>query len=118
MVSWLFVSCLGSFISSSEWTQKALQEEQKKKEEEKRKKEEEKKRKKEEEKEKKKQQQLLQGNGGADNDTASVGDDSAEQSPSAAKPMKKNFASIDCGAKVISANPEASGAGNVISTSK
>ena len=32
--------------------------------------------------------------------------------------LKKNFASIDCGAKVVSANAESQGAGNIISSSR
>ena len=32
--------------------------------------------------------------------------------------LKKNFASLDCGAKVVSANPESQGAGNIISPAR
>jgi hypothetical protein len=34
------------------------------------------------------------------------------------KSLKKNFASLDCGAKIISANPESQGAANIISPSR
>ena len=41
-----------------------------------------------------------------------------ESPPVATKALKKNFASMDCGAKVLSANSEAQSPGNVISPHK
>lgn len=101
-----------------EWSQKALEEEQKKKEDEKRKK--------EEEKLKKKQQQQLQQQlhhqGGAkssENVTYVKGSEMTSDSPAGkVLNLKKNFASLDCGAKVVSANPESQGAGNIISPAR
>eukprot|EP00095_Tigriopus_kingsejongensis_P006248 maker-scaffold1159_size58420-snap-gene-0.17 protein:Tk06248 transcript:maker-scaffold1159_size58420-snap-gene-0.17-mRNA-1 annotation:"protein osteopotentia" len=90
--------------SFSEWAQKALEEEEKKREEEKRKKVEEK------EKMKQKQQQ---------NGQHSPNDSPAPQTPATAiKALKKNFASLDCGAKVVGTNAESQGGGNLISTSR
>ena len=40
------------------------------------------------------------------------------QKPSISFRMKKNFASTDCGAKVIDANGESQASGNIISVSK
>ena len=115
-----------------EWSQKALEEEQKRKEEEDRRKREEK---------EKKQQQLQQQQqqhvgtdataevtGGAlKNPSAPNGDVQAggdKSTPSqvphtiVTKSLKKNFASLDCGAKVLSANPEAQSPGNIISSQR
>ena len=39
-------------------------------------------------------------------------------SPLLAAKLKKNFASLDCGSKVINANPAARGSGNIIAPSK
>ena len=94
--------------SFREWSQKALEEEQKKLEEEKRKKEEEK----EKKKQLQQQQQKLNENKNAEKVT------SVESPQETAKALKKNFASLDCGAKVVSANPESQGAGNIISPSR
>ncbi len=104
-------------------------EEQKKKEEEKRKKEEEKEKKNQLQlqlQQQQQQQQMKLQNGGAggefdDNGTAVLQEMTPPEQPATSammKPMKKNFASIDCGAKVISSNAESAGAGNVISQSK
>lgn len=93
------------FLCFSEWAQKALEEEEKKKEE--------KRKKVVEEKEKMKQQQQQNGK-----------ESSSHQSPPPqtvvvpSKALKKNFASLDCGAKVVGANSESQGANNIISTSR
>ena len=105
--------------SFSEWTQKALEEEQKKREEDKRKR--------EEEKEKKK----LKNSGSSSTDTASARatpeKENATRSsvpevhpgttPQIAR-LKKNFASLDCGAKVAAANAEAQSPLNIITASR
>lgn len=101
------------FWISREWSQKALEEEQKKKEEERRKKEE----------EKKLQQAKLQKLTQANSEGAAEGNDTVAQNvavtpPVLKKALKKNFASLDCGAKVVSANEEATGASNIISPSR
>ncbi|XP_059094284.1 uncharacterized protein LOC131889236 isoform X2 [Tigriopus californicus] len=91
--------------SFSEWAQKALEEEEKKKEE--------KRKKVVEEKEKMKQQQQQNGKVSSSHH--------APPPPSVMVPnkaLKKNFASLDCGAKVVGANSESQGASNIISTSR
>ena len=109
-------------LSFREWSQKALEEEQKKKEDEKRKKEEEKLKKKQQQQ--LLQQQLLQQNGNknTENITGAQDGSAINLDPPAGGGkvlnLKKNFASLDCGAKVISANPESQGAGNIISPAR
>jgi sRNA-binding protein len=92
-----------------EWAQKTLEEEEKRQEEEKRKK--------EAEKEKKKllmeQQQLDEKD--PENATVPVIPHHRHEK---IKSLKKNFASLDCGAKVVGANPESQGSGNIISNSR
>lgn len=96
--------------SFREWTQKALEEEQKKREEEKR------------EKEQKKKQN---GNGERSGENSTVLASEGGQSSHAhhAIPvhlarLKKNFASLDCGAKIAAANAEAQSALNIITSSR
>ena len=73
------------------------------------------------------QQQLANGeraaensNGNANQNIPSAEENGAKkvESPVVTKPLKKNFASMDCGAKVLSANSEAQSPGNVISPHK
>lgn len=109
--------------SFSEWTQKALEEEQKKREVERRKREEEK------EKKKKNLQTTSNQNGGSPASGSTEG--AKENSTRLAVPephvtnanhhtarLKKNFASLDCGAKVAAANSEAQSALNIITPSR
>lgn len=89
----------------AEFREKALEEEQKKKDEEKRKR--------AEDKKLKQNHQNLMNNvdqGGTENKTS-------EAAPHPNR-MKKNFASLDCGAKVAGANPEAQSASNIITPSR
>ena len=62
----------------------------------------------------------LDSNGNANQKILTVEDNSVTkpESPVVTKPLKKNFASMDCGAKVLSANSEAQSPGNVISPHK
>lgn len=93
--------------SFREWTQKALEEEQKKREEEKRKREEEK---------KKMQQNLMNNAEGSKENTTKAMTDSNHGTHQIR--LKKNFASLDCGAKVAAANAEAQSALNIITPSR
>ncbi len=89
-----------------------MEEEQKKREEEKRKR--------DEEKEKKKREQILK-SPAVDSEAADGGQDKKkadqETGMDPAK-LKKNFASLDCGAKVVGANPESQSALNIITPSR
>ena len=83
-------------------------EEQKKRDEEKRKK---------VESERKKQQDQMKQvkTNGTSSDGAGDRDATVAVTPAR---LKKNFASLDCGSKVINANPAARGSGNIIAPSK
>ena len=103
-----------------EWSQKALEEEEKRKKE--------KKMNQQQQQHQQQQQQQANGergpvdmNGNAHQKTLPSEDNAAtkqEPPPVATKALKKNFASMDCGAKVLSANSEAQSPGNVISPHK
>ena len=89
---------------SREWAQKALEEEEKKKEE-------------------MKKQKIQNGAGSNGHGTVERNetDTAAARKPShpSVEPrLKKNFASLDCGAKVVAANAESNGAHNIISPSR
>lgn len=96
--------------SFSEWTQKTLEEEQKKREEERRKR--------EEEKEKKKMKHSSHnGLEVKENSTKITSPDHPSSSSNQIR-LKKNFASLDCGAKVAASNAEAQSALNIITPSR
>lgn len=100
--------------SFREWTQKALEEEQKKREEEKRKKED----------EKKKLLLINNAEGGKGskefNKTNGVlgGFTKDNVASTVSGGLKKNFASLDCGAKIAAANAESASASNIFTTSR
>ncbi len=99
--------------SFREWTQKALEEEQKKREEEKRKRDEEKEKKKRE-----MQQNLMNNAEGSKENTTRVSLSDSNHGAHQISRLKKNFASLDCGAKVAAANSEAQSALNIITPSR
>ena len=63
---------------------------------------------------------VVDSNGNANQNIPTADENGAKkvESPVVTKPLKKNFASMDCGAKVLSANSEAQSPGNVISPHK
>jgi len=101
--------------SFSEWTQKALLEEQKKKKEEKGKK----KQQQQQQQQQQQHQTLPEINGTTvDKDSNGQPPEPLLVTPAPTKVLKKNFASTECGAKVVGSNPESNGAKNVISSSR
>ena len=107
-----------------EWSQKALEEEEKRKKE---KKMNQQQQQQQQQQHQQQQQQLANGdravvdsNGNANQNIPNAEENGAKkvELPVVTKPLKKNFASMDCGAKVLSANSEAQSPGNVISPHK